>query len=303
LFTKKWIAEYAKTGVQIDYTSSGSGDGIAKMIDGQNDFGCTDAPMNDEEIKRAGGKDAVIHVPLVMGAVVPIYNLEDIKELKFTGPVLADIYLGKIKRWNEGPIQKLNPDAKLPDLPITTVHRADGSGTSFIFTSYLCTVSKEWEEQVGKGTNPKWKGGVGGQKNPGVAELVKATKGAIGYVELIYALQNKGEVNMGVVRNADDTAYVTPSLETVTAAAASLKEIPDNLCISIVSAPGKDSYPISGTTWAVAKVQQPAGKAKALADFLHWAIHDGQKSTGELHYASIPQRLVELADKKIDLIK
>jgi phosphate transport system substrate-binding protein len=300
----EWAKEYkGKTGVAVDYTSSGSGAGITAMIDGQNLFGCTDAPMDDEQMERAGGKDAVIHVPLVMGAVVPIYNLKGVKDLKFTGKVLADIYLGNIKMWNHDDIKALNPDAELPEKEIAPVRRADGSGTSYIFTDYLSQVSPEWEKKVGKGTNPSWpKGAQGAIKNPGVANAVSGTPGAIGYVELIYALQNK-DLNIGKVQNKADE-YIPASLESVTTAAAGmLKKIPDDLRFSIVNPPNKGAYPISGTVWAVCKVQQSSGKGKPLADFLRWCITDGQDYAKDKHYARLPEGLVKLAEKKIDQIK
>jgi phosphate ABC transporter phosphate-binding protein len=293
-----WAAEYRKQkSIDVDYTSSGSGDGIKQMIADKNMFGCTDAPMSSENIKDAGGEDAVIHVPLVMGAVVPIYNLKDVKQLRFTGAVLSDIYLGKITKWNDPELVKLNPKAGLTDMKIAVVHRADGSGTSHIFTDFLSTVSKDWKAS----TNPKWRVGQGAPKNPGVAKAVASTEGAIGYVELIYALQNKG-LNIGLVANAEGE-YVEPSLESVTAAAAaSLKKIPDDLRFSIVNPKGKGVYPISGTVWCVCKVDQPKN-GKLLADFLRWCLHDGQDLAKEKHYARLPTGLVELANKKIDRIK
>jgi phosphate transport system substrate-binding protein len=300
---KTWSREYQKKGVEIDYTISASGDGIAKMTEGQNDFGCTDAPMTEEELTNAGGADAVVHIPLVMGAVVPIYNLDGIKgRLRFNGTVLADIYLGKITKWNDSALVKLNPDAGLPDLAITVVARADPSGTSYIFTDYLSGNSPEWKSKVGKLTKPNWPVGQFGPKNPGVAKLVGDIKGALGYVELLYAL-DKPDLSVGVVRNADDTAWITPSLESVTAAAAGLDNIPLDLRFSFVNAKGKDSYPISGTTWAVLKVKQPPEKAKPLADFLHWLTHEGQDLVAELHYSRLPARVVDMVDKKIERIR
>jgi phosphate transport system substrate-binding protein len=299
----KWATEYkAKKNIIVDYTSSGSGDGIKAMIEGQNLFGCTDAPMDKEQMDKVGGPDAVIHVPLVMGAVVPIYNLEGVKGLKFTGPVLANIYLGKIKKWNDDALKELNPDLELPNKSIAVVRRGDGSGTSYIFTDYLSQVSKTWKKEVGKGTNPSWPTGQGAIKNPGVANAVSSTPGAIGYVELIYALENK-ELKIGLVKNASGK-YVPANLESVTVAAEGmLKKIPADLRFSIVNPPNKGAYPISGTVWAVCKVKQPAGKATLLADFLRWCIHDGQEYAKALHYARLPTGLVERADKKIDLIK
>jgi phosphate transport system substrate-binding protein len=299
-----WTAKYKeKTGVTVDYSSTGSGAGIKDMIKGQNMFGCTDAPMDEEQMKEAGGEDAVIHVPLVMGAVVPIYNLKGVKDLKFTGPVLADIYLGKIKKWNDDALKELNPTADLPDKKIAVVHRSDGSGTSYIFTDYLSSVSPAWKKGPGNSTNPNWPVGQGEVKNPGVEKAVSGTPGAIGYVELIYALDNKGKLNIGQVQNAAGE-YVPATLESVTKAAeASLKKIPDDLRFSIVNPPGKGVYPISGTVWAVCKVQQPSGKGKMLADFLRWCVTDGQEYTKEKHYARLPKGLVEKAEKKIDRIK
>jgi phosphate ABC transporter phosphate-binding protein len=291
-----WAAEYRKAkGVEVDYTASGSGDGIKQMVNGKNIFGCSDAPMTDEQINDAGGPEAVIHVPLVMGAVVPIYNLEGVKDLKFPGPILADIFLGKITNWKE-------VDAKLPDLKIAVVHRADGSGTSHIFTDYLSKVSPEWKSKVGgASTSPKWPAGEGAPKNAGVAEAVSQTRGAIGYVELIYALQNP-KLNMGLVVNAEGET-IRPSLESVTAAAdASLKTIPDDLRFSIVNPKGKGVYPISGTVWCVCKVDQ--GKnGKQLADFLRWCLNEGQDLAKDKHYARLPKGLVERAEKKIAMIK
>jgi phosphate transport system substrate-binding protein len=302
----EWAKQYkAKKGVQVDYTSSGSGSGIKNMVGGQNLFGCTDAPMTAEELKDAGGAEAVVHVPLVMGAVVPIFNLEGVKELKFTGEVLADIYLGKVTKWNEKPLADLNPGVELPDKVIAVVHRSDGSGTSYIFTDYLTKVSPAWKEKVGTSKSPTWPKGQGEDKNPGVANAVSKTPGAIGYVELLYALQNKG-LSIGQVQN-EAGEYVPASLKSVTAAAeAMLKEVPEDLRFSIVKPPkeAKDAYPISGTVWAVAKVKQPdAGKAKLLTDFLSWCVTDGQEAAEGLHYARLPEGLVEKAKKKIDQIK
>jgi phosphate transport system substrate-binding protein len=302
-----WTAKYKeKTGVLVNYSSTGSGEGVNGMIDGVNVFGCTDAPMNEEQLAKAGGKDAVIHIPLVMGAVVVIYNLADVKDLKLNGEVLADIYLGNIKRWTDKAIRDLNPGLDLPDKPIAVVHRADGSGTSFVFTSFLSEVSPQWKQRVGPHTNPKWPLGLGEQKNPGVAQAVLSTPGAIGYVEQLYALEKPG-LSIAGVQNAAG-AYVAPGPESVTRAAdAALKGrgIPEDLCVSIVNPPrdAKDAYPISGTVWAVCKVQQPAGRAKPLTDFLRWCITDGQQYAADKHYARLPPSLVERAQKKLELVK
>jgi phosphate transport system substrate-binding protein len=300
----KWAGAYNKEkGIQVDYTSSGSGNGIQQMMDKKNDFGCTDAPMSDEQLKKAadlGGE--VLHIPLVMGGVVPIYNLKDVKEqLRFTGPVLADIYLGKIKKWDDPKLKELNPKANLPSDEIAVVHRSDGSGTTYIWADYLSKVSDEWKEKVGKGTDLKWPVGVGAQKSDGVAGQVGRSPGAIGYVELSYALNSK--LQFGAVKNKEGE-FVMASLDSVTKAAdGALKDIPDDLRYSLTDAPGKEAYPICGTTWAVLYGKQPANKAKALADFLRWATHEGQESTKDLQYARLPESMVKRVDDKINQIK
>jgi phosphate transport system substrate-binding protein len=283
---KTWAGKYNKAkGVEIDYNSNGSGAGVSQMTEKETDFGCTDAPMNDEQLKKARDKGGdVIHVPLVMGGVVPTYNLPDLKEpLRFTGPILAKIFLGEIKKWNDPALAAIqDKGVALPDENISVAHRSDASGTSFIFTSYLADVSPEWKEKVGASTSPKWPVGAGQPKNDGVAGLVGGTKGTIGYVELVYAL-NKKDLKIGSVQNA----------------AANLKNIPDDLRISLVNPDGKESYPISGTTWAVTYVKHPKDKAVALKQFLTWATHEGQDMNKELFYARIPKEIVERADKKI----
>lgn len=300
----KWAGVYTKDrGVRIDYTASGSGNGIQQMIDKKNDLGCTDAPMTDaqlEKAQKAGGE--VLHIPLVMGGVVPAYNLADIKEpLRFNGPVLADIFLGKIKKWNDEALKKLNPGVTLPDKDIAVVHRSDGSGTTYIWSDYLSKVSATWKDQVGKGTDLKWPTGEGFPKNDGVAGHVTRTPGAIGYVELIYALRNN--IQYGAVQNGAGN-FVRASLASVTAAGeGALTKIPDDLRYSLTNAPGKDAYPICGTTWAVLYVKQPPGKGQGLAAFLRWATHEGQEYTAELQYASLPQGLVERIDQKLSLLK
>jgi phosphate transport system substrate-binding protein len=300
----RWTHEYDKAkGVKVNYQSIGSGGGIQQMTAKTVDFGCSDAPMNEEQLKKAaevGGE--VVHIPLVMGGVVPAYNLPGVEQpIKFTGPVLADIFLGKITKWNDKALADLNPDAKLPDLGISLVHRSDGSGTTYIWVDYLSKVSPEWKEKVGVGTSVKWPTGVGQKGNEGVAGHVGRTEGAIGYIELIYALQNK--IKYGSVQNKEGI-FVLASLESITAAAsAGLTEIPDDLRYSLTNAPGKDSYPISGTSWGIIYVNQAGAKGQAVVDFLRWCLHGGQEFTKELHYARIPQGLVERADKKLDQVK
>jgi phosphate transport system substrate-binding protein len=302
---QKWAGEYYKTKkVQVNYTPKGSGAGKNEMIAGTTDFGSSDAPMTDKEIDEAKKKGGdVIHVPLAMGAVVPAYKLDGIKEqLIFSGPTLAGIYMGKITKWNDDAIKKDNPGVDLPDKKIAVARRSDASGTTYIFTDYLSKVSPEFEKSVGRNTSPTWPEGIPGfPQNAGVAGFVAQTDGAIGYVELIYALQNK--INFGKVINKEGVPVVG-SLESVTKAAeAALKEIPDDLRYSLTDASGKDAYPIAGTNWAVLYVQQPAGKKETLADFLTWVTHDGQKLCEELHYSKLPPGLVERVEKKIASIQ
>jgi phosphate transport system substrate-binding protein len=299
---KKWSAEYYRAhDVQVDYASTGSTNGIADMITRKIDFGCTDAPMTDEQLSKAraaGGE--VVHLPLVIGGVVPIYNLEGIdKPLNFTGKILADIYLGKIKKWNHSDIQQANAGVNLPNVDILTVHRSDGSGTTDIFTDYLSKVSDEWRKGPGHGTQIDWPaGGVGEPKNPGVAGHVQRTAGAIGYVELIYALESK--LPYGAVENREHK-FVRATLESVTAAADNaLADIPKDLRYSITDAKGETSYPICGTTWAVLYQKPDPAKAQALGAFFRWATHEGQAMTTELQYSALPKGLVERVDEKLN---
>jgi phosphate transport system substrate-binding protein len=300
----KWAADYDKAkGVEVNYLSIGSGGGIQQMTDKSADFGCTDAPMNDEQLHKArdtGGD--VVHIPLVMGAVVPAYNLGGITEpLTFSGPVLADIYLGTVKKWNDKAIQDLNPGITLPDQEIGVVHRSDGSGTTYIWLDYLAKVSPEWEKKVGLATSVDWPMGEGAKGNEGVSGRVKASPGSIGYIELTYALQNG--IKFGLVKNKEGVA-IKPDLKSVTAAAdGALQEIPDDLRYSITDAPGKDSYPISGTVWAVLYVNQPTGKGQHVVDFLRWVTHEGQQYCEGLDYAKLPPGLVERVEKKLASIQ
>jgi phosphate transport system substrate-binding protein len=299
----KWADEYDKAkGVKVSYQSIGSGGGIKGMIEKTIDFGCTDRPMSDEQLKEArdSGGD-VLHIPLAMGAVVPIYNLEGVEDLTFSGPVLADIFLGKIKKWNDQAIKDLNPQAKLPDQDIVVVHRSDGSGTTYIWVDYLAKVSPEWKERVGVATSVKWPVGDGVKGCEGVTGAVKATDGSIGYVELLYALQNN--IKFGKVINKAGV-IIKADLKFVTAATESaLENLPADLRYSLTDAEGENSYPICGTVWAVIYIEQPAGKGKGVVDFLRWCIHDGQTFTEDLHYAKLPAGLVEKADKRLDLAK
>jgi phosphate transport system substrate-binding protein len=299
----KWASVYKdKASVLVDYTSSGSGNGVRQMIDQKNDFGGTDAPMNDTDLKRAQGIGGdVVHIPLVMGGVVPAYNLDGIKDrLRFTGAVLADIYLGKITRWNDARLKKLNPGVDLPDLEITVVRRSDGSGTTYIWAEYLAECSKEWKTKVGVATELSWPVGVGKPKSDGIAGYVGRTNGALGYVELIYVLNN--DIQFGAVENKAGE-FVVATLDSVTKAADALTNIPDDLRFSLIDAPGKGAYPIAGTTWAVMYVKQTPEKAKLLSSFFHWLTHEGQDLNETLHYARLSPRLVERVEKQLDRIK
>ncbi len=299
-----WGDEYKKSkNVEVNYQSIGSGGGIQQMTAKTFDFGCTDSPMNQEQLDKVkqNGSEAV-HIPLVMGAVVPAYTLKDVKEsLVFSGPVLADIYLGKIKKWNDPALKELNPGMDLPDLEIVVVHRSDGSGTTYIFVDYLSKVSPEWKQKVGVGTSVNWPCGIGQKGNEAVARQTKQTEGGIGYIELTYALQ--AGINYGSVKNKAGKT-IKPSLESVTAAAnGSLSSIPDDLRYSITDAPGEDAYPISGTVWAVIYGKLPSDKGQAVIDFLRWVTHEGQEQTAALHYARLPEGLIKKLEKKLELVK
>ena len=288
----KWFSEYNKLhpDVQINYQSIGSGGGIRQVLAGTVDFGASDGPMTDEQLSQA--KVKILHIPTVLGADVPAYNVPGISgEVKFTPEVLADIFLGKIVNWNNPAIAKANPGVKFPDQPIIVVHRSDGSGTTYIFTDYLCKVSKEWQSTVGKGTSVKWPIGLGGKGNEGVAGQIRQLVGSIGYVELIYAVQNN--ISYGSVRNAAGT-FVKASLDGVTEAAASVKTMPADFRVSITNAPGKTAYPISSFTWLLIPTQsKDAARGKIIADFLNWMVTDGQKSTTQLKYAPLPENVAE----------
>lgn len=300
----KWTHEYEKAkGLKVNYQSTGSGAGIKAMTEQNVDFGCTDGPMNEEQLKNAKAKKGeVVHIPLAMGAAVPCYNLDEVKEtLNLSGQVLADIYLGKITKWNDPAIAKLNTGVTLPSKDIAVVYRSDGSGTTYIFTDYLSKVSTEWKSTVGQGTSVKWPYGTGQSGSEGVAGQVKRSPGSLGYVEATYALQNK--IKFAAVQNKEGN-FILGGMESVTAAAsAALTDIPEDLRYSITDAPGKDSYPIAGTTWAVAYRDNPGGKGKSVREFLHWCTHDGQQYCEALHYSKLPKGLVERVEKQLEKIK
>ncbi len=288
----KWFSEYNKlhSDVQINYQSIGSGGGIRQVLNGTVDFGASDGPMSDEQLQQA--KVKILHIPTVLGAVVPAYNVPGVSgEIKFTPDVLANIFLGKISNWDDAAIAKANPGVKFPNQPIIVIHRSDGSGTTFIFTDYLSKVSSEWANSVKKGTTVSWPIGLGGKGNEGVAGQIRQMPGSIGYIELIYALQNK--IPYGSVKNAAGE-FVKASLEGVTEAAGSVKSMPSDFRVSITNAPGKTAYPISSFTWLLIPVQaKDANKGKILADFLNWMVTDGQKMTTQLSYAPLPQSVGE----------
>jgi phosphate transport system substrate-binding protein len=303
----KWFNEYAKLhqGSQINYQSIGSGGGIRQVTEGTVDFGATDGPMNDEQLqdfqkKRGTG---VLHFPTVLGAVVVTYNIPGVDEsLNLTADVIADIYLGKVTKWDDAAIKANNPKVKLPNSDIVVVHRSDGSGTSYCWTDYLSKVSPEWKSKVGKGTSVNWPVGLGGKGNEGVSGQVKQTAGSIGYVELIYAIQNK--LPYANVKNAAGR-FVKPGLASTTAAAAgAAKNMPADFRVSITDAPGKDAYPISTFTWLlVPETMQDKGKQNAIKEFMQWMLTSGQSMAEDLSYARLPKEVVAQEQKALAKLK
>ena len=296
----KWFDAYTQVdpSVRFNYQSIGSGGGQKQILAQTVDFGASDGPMSDENLAKAPGK--LLHIPTVAGAVVITYNLEGNPKLKLDGSTIVDIYLGKIKKWNDAKIAGQNPGVNLPDQDIVVVHRSDGSGTTYIFTSYLSAVSYPWSQEAGFNTSVKWPAGLGGKGNEGVAGLVKQTPGAIGYVELIYALQNK--LAYADLKNASGQ-YVAPSLESVTAAMATAN-VPDDFRFKMVNAPGPAAYPIAGATWLLVYEQQKdAAKGKKLVEFLKWALTDGEKMAKDLDYAPLPEALQKRVLQRVGEIK
>ncbi len=301
----KWFDAYHKlhADVQINYQSIGSGGGIRQVTEGTVDFGASDGPMTDAQLTAFRDKrgSAILHFPTVLGAVVPVYNLPGVSgALKFTGEAIAGIYLGTITKWNHPAIASVNPGVTLPAVDIVVVHRSDGSGTSYVFTDFLSKVSADWKAKVGTNTAVNWPVGLGGKGNEGVSGLVRQTRGAIGYVELVYAVQTK--TAYGSVKNAAGE-FVTASLASVTAAAAAAT-VPADFRVSITNAPGKGVYPMSSYTWLLvpAKIADPA-KKRAVTDFLKWMLTDGQKMTASLGYASLPKSIVDRELKLIAEVK
>lgn len=289
----KWFSEYHKahSDVQFNYQSIGSGGGINQLKAGTVDFGASDMPLNDEQVKQI--PVSFVQLPTVLGSVVPSYHISGVTaELKFTPQALAGIYLGKITKWNDKAIASVNPGINLPDKPIVVVYRSDGSGTTFVWTDYLSKVSPEWKSTVGSNTSVKWPVGIGGKGNEGVSGLVRQMDGALGYVELIYALQNK--IAFGLVRNADGN-FVKASLESTTQAASSAKFKPGDFRVSITNAPGKGTYPIASFTYLLVPTQwKDAGKQKIMVDFLHWMLSSGEQMVQQLDYAPLPRSLVDM---------
>ena len=297
----KWFNQYHQEhpDIEINYQSIGSGGGIRQVTAGTVDFGASDGPMSDEQL--ASAKVKIIHLPTVLGAVVPAYNIPGFKgELKFTPEVIAGIYLGKITSWNDPAIAKINPGVSLPNQGIIVVHRSDGSGTTYIFSDYLSKVSNEWRDSVGKGTSVKWPTGLGAKGNEGVAGMVRQMEGAFGYVELIYALQNN--ISFGPVKNTAGN-FVKASLESTTAAAASVKTMPADFRVSITNPPGKDAYPIASFTWLLVPADwKDKNKEKIIVDFLNWMLDQGQNMTADLNYAPLPDAVKQKEREAIKTI-
>jgi phosphate transport system substrate-binding protein len=297
----KWMLEYKNLHpeIEINYQSIGSGGGIRQFTEHTVDFGASDGPMTDAQIQTVNGN--VLHFPTVLGADVPTYNIPSVtQQLRFTGELLAGIFLGQITKWNDTRISAINPGVRLPDQDIVVVHRSDGSGTTYIWTDYLTKVSPDWAQRVGRGTSVNWPVGLGGQGNPGVASTVKQTPGAIGYVELIYAVQN--HIDYGLVRNRAGN-YIQASLESATLAAAGAVAALDantDFRISITDPDGPQAYPIASFTWLlIPKVMSDATKARALLEFVWWATHDGQQLNEGLSYARLPARVVQLEEQRL----
>jgi phosphate transport system substrate-binding protein len=296
----KWFDQYAKVdpSVRFNYQSIGSGGGQKQILEQTVDFGASDGPMSDTNLAKASGK--ILHIPTVAGAVVVTYNLPGDLNLKLDGPVIADIYLGKITRWDSPRIAALNPGVKLPGTDVVVVHRSDGSGTSYIFTDYLSSISKDWEKAVGRNTSVKWPTGLGAKGNEGVAGQVKQLPGTIGYVELAYAHQNK--LPSADIRNSSGN-FITPSIASVTEALASAK-VPDDFRFSMVNPPGAKAYPIAGATWLlVYEHQTDPAKGKKLVEFLNWALAKGEGMASSLDYAPLPENLQSRVLERIKTIK
>ncbi len=300
LYSKMFDAYYREHGVKINYQAIGSGGGIRQLTNKTVDFGGSDAIMTDKDLQEAGAP--ILHIPTCAGAVVVTYNLAGDPQLKFTPDLVADIFLGKIKKWNDPRLTAVNPEAKLPGIEIAVVHRSDGSGTTAIFSSYLSKISGEWKQKVGAGPSLNWPAGLGGKGNPGVAGLVKQIPGSFGYVELIYALQNK--MPYGSIRNKKGN-FIKPSIPSTSLAANTA--LPDDMKIDLTDTDAKEGYPISGFTWIIVYKElnytgRPEDKAKALGNLLWWVTHEGQKFAEPLHYAPLSKAAAAKAEKLIKSI-
>jgi phosphate transport system substrate-binding protein len=296
---QKWFSDYNKAhpSIQINYQAIGSGGGIKGITERTVDFGASDAPLTDEQVAKAGD---IQHIPTVMGAVVVTWNEPDVKALKLSPETLAAIFLGKVTTWNDAAIAKDNPGATLPATPLSVAHRSDGSGTTNIFTDYLSKAVPEWKEKVGKGTSVNWPTGLGAKGNDGVTGMVKATRGSIGYVELLYANQNK--LPVAELKNHDGV-FVKPTLEGVAAAAAAV-EMPADYRVSITDSPGKQAYPIASFTYLLVPKDNPnVEKGTALLQFIHWAVHQGQKDAAPMDYAPLPKAVVAKVDATLKALK
>jgi phosphate transport system substrate-binding protein len=297
----KWFDEYTKVdnNVRFNYQSIGSGGGIRQITERTVDFGASDGPLTDEQLKKAPGE--LLHIPTVLGAVVATYNLPGNPKLHFTPDVLADVFLGKITKWNDPRLVSANAGVSLPDQPILVVHRSDGSGTTYIFVDYLSKVSPEWQQKVGRGTSVNWPVGLGGKGNEGVSGQVKSTPGALGYVELAYAITNK--LPVAAIRNQAGK-FIEPSIQSTTAAAASAaKNMPADFRVSLTNPAAADAYPIASFTWILVYKEQPdPTKGRAVVRFLRWAVRDGQKFTSDLLYAPLPAEVVKQVEAKLEQI-
>ncbi len=296
----KWFDEYSRVdpSVRFNYQSIGSGGGQKQILEGTVDFGASDGPMSDQNLAKA--PRPLLHIPTVAGADVVTYNLPGKPQLQMDGPTIADIFLGKITRWNDPRVAAANPGVSLPDSDIVVVHRSDGSGTTYIFVDYLSSVSPAWEKKVGRGAAVKWPAGLGAKGNEGVTGQVEQMPGAIGYVELVYAIQNK--LPFASVKNSSGK-YIAPSISSVTAALATAR-IPDDFRFSIVNPPGEEAYPIAGTTWLLVYQQQTnPEKGKKMVEFLKWAMNQGERMAPPLLYAPLPPDLIKRVLTEIDGIK
>jgi phosphate transport system substrate-binding protein len=300
---QKWFEEFHKahSDIQINYQAIGSGGGIRQLVEGTVDFGASDMPMTDEQLSKVS-RYKVLHFPTVLGGIVPTYNVPGAQSLNFSGTTLAGIYLGTIKKWNDPALKKDNPKANLPNEDITVVHRSDGSGTSFVFSDYLAKVSPEWKSKVGVNASVNWPVGLGGKGNEGVAGLVKQTPNSVGYVELIYAVQNKMEY--GSMKNAAGN-FIKADFNSISeAAAGAAKDMPADFRVSVNNAPGKGAYPISTFTWLLIPDKIPdATKKKSIIDFLQWMMTTGQADAQGLSYAPLPKEVVAKEQKQLALIK